>query len=190
MIKGGPAMPFGDEDNASPTPETGFGLWSTYSRTAGGIQVLYASFFGWLAFPCLSWTVQQMSWIAQNGFSFKGEMLKGEYRPAIDMGNFAEGTILALLSLFGFIGGCGLLGLRSWARRWEIAYFIFASVYSLWFIVVETRRGHDLGYLVLFYTILVLPYVPFLFISPPPCKAPLVGKVTRSKPVLDDLDAM
>jgi hypothetical protein len=176
-------MPFDDED-------TGFGLMSTYSRTVGGIQVLYASFFGWIAFPCLRWTVQQMSWIAQNGFSFKGKILKGEYVAAIDMGNSAEGTILALLSLFGFIGGWGLLGLRPWARRWEIAYLIFASVYSLAVIAIEARRGHDLGYIVLASMIFALPYLPFLFISPPPHKVPLVGKVTRAKPVVDDLDGI
>jgi hypothetical protein len=176
-------MPFFDED-------TSFRLMSIYSRTVGGIQMLYASFFGWIAFDCLSWTVQQMSWIAQNGFSFKGRTFKGEYVPAIDIGNFAEGAILALLSLSGFIGGCGLLGLRPWARQWEIAYLIFAFVYWLAGIAIATRRGHDIGYDVLAYMILALPYLPFLCISPPPHKVPLFGNVTRAKPVVDDLDGI
>jgi hypothetical protein len=45
-------MPFDDED-------TGFGLMSIYSRTVGGIQVLHASLFGWMAFDSLTMVVQK-----------------------------------------------------------------------------------------------------------------------------------
>jgi hypothetical protein len=98
--------------------------------------------------------------------------------------------MFALVSLSGFIGGCGLLGLRPWARRWEIAYLIFVWVLSVAVAAIETRSDHDIGYIVLIYMILSLPYLPFHFISPPPYKVPLVGKVTRAKPVVDDLDGI
>jgi len=75
------------------------GWTNLYSRTVGGIQVLYASFFGWLAFLGLRWSAQQMIWIAQDGFSFQGTTFKGLYLPALDLENLAEGTVLALLSL-------------------------------------------------------------------------------------------
>jgi hypothetical protein len=42
-------MHFSDED-------TGVRLISTYSRTVGAIQLFYASFFAWVAFPRLRWS--------------------------------------------------------------------------------------------------------------------------------------
>jgi hypothetical protein len=176
-------MHFYDED-------AGSRLMGIYSRAVGGIQVLYALCIGRFAFLFLEWIVQRMSRIAQNGFSFEGEFLKDKYVPAIDVGNLGEGTILVLLSLSAFIGGCGLLGRRPWARRWEIPYLIFASVYAVGVFTVETRRGHDLGYIVLAYLVFALPYLPFLFISAPPYKVPIVGDVTKTKLVVDDLDGI
>jgi hypothetical protein len=72
----------------------------------------------------------------------------------------------------------------------EIAYLIFASVYSLAVIAIETRRGHDIGYIILASMIFTLPYLPFLSISPPPHKVLLVGNVASAKPVVDDLDGI
>lgn len=156
-------MSIDDERNTHQGPVTGLRLMRTYGPTVGGIQVLYACLFGWIAFLFLSRTAEQMSRVAQNGFSFEGEIKKGEYFPAIDARIFTEGSIWALLSLSGFIGGCGLVGLRSWARRWEIAYLIFASGFSLWDVMEETRIGRDLGQLGFFYAIFAVPYLPFLF---------------------------
>jgi hypothetical protein len=169
-------MPFDEEDNAYCAPMTGFRLMSTYSRTIGGIQVLCASLFGWIALGSLSMVVQREG------------TFKGVYVPPINFSNLYEGTMAALLSLSCFIGGCGLLGLRPWARRWEIAYLVLVSVLSMVIAIHETRSGRDLGYIVLWYMILALPYLPFLFISLSPCKVPLVGKVTIPKPVVNDLN--
>jgi hypothetical protein len=176
-------MHFDDED-------VSIVLMTIYSRAVGGIQVLYTLFFGQFAFLFLEWIVQRMSRIAENGFSFEGEILKGKYEPSLNMCTLAEGTILVLLSLSAFIGGCGPLEHRPWAHRWEIAYLILASVYALWVFTDETLRGHYLGYVVLGYLAFALPYLPFLFISPPPYKVPLVGNVAKSKLVVDDLDGM
>jgi hypothetical protein len=164
-------MPFDDED-------TGFRLMTTYSRTVGAIQVLYAAGFGWIALDCLSSVVQHEG------------TFKGVYIPPINLFNLAQGTMTALLSLSAFIGACGLLGLRPWARRWEIAYLFFGSISALAVIAIETRRGHDLGYIVLAYMIFALPYLPFLFVSPPAHEVPRAGKVTRAKPVMIDLDGL
>lgn len=155
---------------------SGSGWTNLYSRTVGGIQVLYASFFGWGALGCLWWSAQQMVWIAREGFSFQGMRFKGSYIPSFNLENFAEGTVLALLSLCSLIGGYGLLRLRSWARRWEIAYLILVPLYSLWYLAIEVRRGHDFGYIVLFSMAFALPYLPLVLISPPPHTLPLFGK--------------
>jgi hypothetical protein len=170
-----------------PDGVAGSGWTNLYSRTVGGIQVLYASFFGWLAFPCLRWTTEQMIWVAQNGFSFQGTTFKGVYLPALNLENLAEGTVLALLSLCCLIGGCGLLRLRSWARYWEIAYLVVVAVYSLWVLATAIRMGHDFGYIVLFSMAFTLPYLPLLLTSPSPQKVALFGKATGAKPVVDDL---
>ncbi|MGC8638905.1 MAG: hypothetical protein ACP5XB_03380 [Isosphaeraceae bacterium] len=127
-----------------------------------------------------------MSWIAQYGF--KDIPGKGEYIPALNIGNMVDGTIYAAICLSGFIGGCGRIGLRSWASRWEIAYFLFASVPLLSETAAVARKGYDITYCVLFYAGFVLVYLPLCFISPPPPEAPLVGTVARSKPAADDLD--
>lgn len=174
---------------------TGVRLIGTYSRTVGGIQLLYASFFGWIAFDSLWWSANEMVRVAQEGFTFEGRILKGKtlegtYIPAFDLENFALGMEFALLSLCSLIGGYGLLRLRPWTRRWEIAYLTFILVFSLRDIVTEVRRGHDFGHNVVPTMALTLPYLPLLLISPPPHKPPSSGKANGAKLVVDDLDGI
>ncbi len=138
-----------------------------YSRTIGGILILFAAFFAWLAFPCLRWSVDQVIRMAQNDFSFQGHTFKGTYFPALDLQNLAEGTILALLSLSCLIGGCGLVRLRPWARRWGIAYMIVIAIYSSWVIATEVHKGRDFEYIFLFLIVLILPLMPLLLASAP-----------------------
>jgi hypothetical protein len=155
---------------------TGVSLIRTYSRTVGAIQLLYASFFAWVAFPRLRWSFDQMSWVAQHGFGFEGMTFKGVYLPAFDVSNFVEGMVLALLSLACFIGGYGLLRLRPWTRRWGIAYLTVVLIFSLWDLATVVIRGHDLGQSVRFSMAFILPYLPLLLISPPPHKPPSFGR--------------
>jgi hypothetical protein len=163
------------------------GWTNLYRRTVGGIQVLYASIFGCGAFGCLWWSAQEMVWIAQKGFTFQGITFKGTYIPPFHLGNFARGMEFALLFLSSLIGGYGLLRLRPWARRWEIAYLVVVLVFSLRDLATEVRRGHDFGYIVLFSLALTLPYLPLLLTSPPPHKPPLFGKANGAKPFVGDL---
>jgi hypothetical protein len=166
---------------------TGVRLIGTYCRTVGGIQLLYASFFGWVAYDSLWWSAYQMVRIAQEGFTFQGKTLKGTYIEPFHLGNFERGMEVALLSLCSLIGGYGLLRLRPWTRRWEIAYLTVVLVFSLRDLATEVRRGHDFGHLVLPTMALTLPYLPLLLISPPPHKPPSFGKANGAKPFVDDL---
>jgi hypothetical protein len=76
------------------------------------------------------------------------------------------GTTLALLSLSGFVGGYGLLGLRRWVHRWEAAYVAVFSVGLAGITAVmalDTRCGP--AYFIASFLLLVafaVPYMPFL----------------------------
>lgn len=150
------------------------GLLRVYSRTVGIIQVLYALFFGWIAFATLRMVLQTEG------------TFKGVYFPAVDLVRLCEGAIPTLLFVLAFVAGCGLLALRSWARGWEIAYLLVVGVISAATAASEARRGQDVGYIGLFFILLSLPYLPFLFTSPLPRDERGVSDVTASASVPTD----
>ena len=135
-----------------------------YTRTMGGIQLLYAALFAWVAFDAF-----------MSGEFYEPEVrFKGYYSPAqFDWEKSIALTLTALLSLTGLIAGCGLLWLRPRVRRWEAAYLLVLAVAaSLCVLVAEGAVRASLWCLwplkpglastVLFTAALGLPYVPFL----------------------------
>lgn len=173
-------------DLASRVAPPGFGWMRVYSRPAGCIQILYAVVVGRLVFRGLSGLVHEMV--------HYGELIgKGGGPISPHPRDLLALTILSLLSLTSFIGGYGLLRLRPWARRWEIAYLGVVSVAVAVSMVAmlsgAIRMPHEFDDLTMFVLIVMafaLPYLPFLVtrwpgvVSPPPYKSP-------SKPVVDDL---
>jgi hypothetical protein len=169
-------MQFAEQGNAHPVPITEthtraegdklacqsgsprLGWLRTYCRVVGGIQWLYAAFFGWSA-----------AMIYSTGQFYNPEFhFKDFYAPAhLDFKWLVFTVAYALLSFSGFVGGYGVLRLLPWVRRWEAAYL---SVLAAG-VAVGTVRGlsnplltpADLTSVVLFFTAFALPYVPFLF---------------------------
>jgi hypothetical protein len=167
------AMRFDYKDVAHPAPvnETGTliedpvradesgsgwpGWMRAYSRLVGGIQWAYALYFG-------SWAVYMLRFCYHPEFHGKGD--SAAYLSLVEL---FFGTMCALLALSGFFGGCGLLALRRWARRWEIAYL---GVLSVGVAGVTVGMAFDIHFgprdftaLALFSLAFALPYVPFLF---------------------------
>jgi hypothetical protein len=198
-------MPFDDEDNAYPAPVTepgtlpevrnlacqvgssGFGWMRVYTRFVGGIQLLYAAVFGRWAYTCFDRVYERL---VQAEGVFKGFHQKSY----LDKEELLIGTVLALLSLCGLIGGTSLLRLRSVARSWETAYLGWLSVLFVAFETFSLGRSadaktisDDLKVFFLFFLFFGVLYLPFLAISPPPHELPRVGKAKPSKPVVDDL---
>jgi hypothetical protein len=64
---------------------------------------------------------------------------------------------------------------------------IVVSAYLLWVLAIEVKRGHEVGYIVLFSMAFTLPYVPLFLTSPPQHKLRLFGKAKGAKPVVNDL---
>jgi hypothetical protein len=137
-----------------------------YARTTGAVQLLYAAAFAWFA----SW-----EFLGGGGEFFHPALSgKGGYSPAyFDWEKLITLALTTLLSLTGLIGGCGLLSLRPWVRRWEAAYLhvlsvgaylcmamaagaVWAAMSWLWPYKLDFRST------VLFTAALGLPYVPFL----------------------------
>jgi hypothetical protein len=126
----------------------------------GGIQCLYAAYFGWMA---------ESSY--RNGHFYHEAIYgKGEHPAYYDFNWLISTTAWALLSLSGFIGGCGLLRLRSWVRRGEVVYLgILTAATAAEAVRVLSRplgsAATDLFVtsLVLFCMVFGLFYVPFLF---------------------------
>ena len=130
----------------------------TYARTVGVIQWLNAEFFGWMTY--IDFTRGQFYHPESHG--------KGEYSPAyLDYNWLFFTTVFGLLSVSAFIGGCGLLKLRPWVRRWVAAYLGVLLLGTAAGIVVEMPRGwlgpESLTALMLFATAFALPSLPFLF---------------------------
>ncbi len=142
--------------SGSPCP----GCIRAYARTAGAAQVIFASWFAWIASVAFGYGT----------FFHPAISFKGEDSPAyFDWGKVIALTLMILLSLAGLIGGCGLLALRAWVRRWEAAYLlVLAMGASLCVLVaVGTVRTHmwwfwPLKPTVLFTAAFGMPYVPFL----------------------------
>jgi hypothetical protein len=143
----------------------GFGWLRHYVRPAGIIQVVYAAFFGWLA-----WLV-----FRSGQFHSPETFFKGHQPEIFDYQWLITTTLCTLLSFSGFISGCGLLGRRPWARRWEVAYlgFLAVGVAAQTVFIQSVARGSptlfargkpaDFTALILFCLIFALPFVPFLF---------------------------
>jgi hypothetical protein len=135
----------------------GFGWVRTYARTAGVIQWLYAAFFGWTTFANF-----------MSGRFYNPEFYgKGTYSPAyLDFRWLFLTTVFGLLSVSGFISGCGLVGLRPWVRRWAAAYLGILLLVTA-SIVWDMRRGllnsEGLTNTMLFSTAFAVPSLPFLF---------------------------
>jgi hypothetical protein len=132
------------------------GWMRVYSRTVGFIQWGYALVVG-------RYAVELLRFCYHPEFGFKG----GHEEAYLSLAELFYGTVFALLSLSGFIGGCGLLALKRWARPWEIAYL---SVLSVGVAAVtcamafDIRSGaRDFMVLALFSLAFALPYMPFLF---------------------------
>jgi hypothetical protein len=136
-----------------------------YTRTAGCIQMIYAVAVGWFAFLEMRGVV--------HGIVHYGELIgKGSGSISPHLGDLIALSIFSLLSLSGFIGGYGLLRLRPWARRWEIAYLGFVSVAVAVSMVAMLsgavrmpREFDDLTMLALIAMAFALPYLPFLVTS-------------------------
>jgi hypothetical protein len=133
------------------------GWLRTYTRLVGGIQCLYAVFFGWMAEGHYS----------GGRFYHEEDHFKG-YSPAyFDYGWLIFTTNCALLFLSGLISGYGLLRLRPWVRRWEVAYLGILTLVVVVSVVGDWSRpswnSEELTYFVLFYILFGLFYVPFLF---------------------------
>ena len=136
-----------------------------YTRAAGCIQVLYAAAVGWLAFLEMKGVVHDIV--------HYGELVgKGSGSIAPHIGDLVALPIFSLLSLTGFIGGYGLLRLRQWARRWEIAYLGIVSAAVAISITAmlsgAVRMPFEFDHLTMFALIAIafaLPYLPFLVTS-------------------------
>jgi hypothetical protein len=149
---------------ASRAVSPGFGWLRIYTRPAGVIQMLFAAYFGWMA-----------RWFLMNGQFYYPETHYRDKVPGIfvhraeryDFEWLIFTTVWTLLSLTSFIAGCGLLGRRPWARRWEVVYLGILSVV----VAVEVvklpynirRDASDFTDLVRFLLVFGLPLVPFLF---------------------------
>jgi hypothetical protein len=124
-----------------------------YLRLAGCIQWLYALVFGYYAIGFLRYCYRP---------EFRG---KGVYPAHLSLLELFFGMDCALLSLCAFAGGFGLLGLRRWARRCEIAYVVFlsAGVTAVTAVMaLDIRMGpREFWALGLFSLAFVLPFVPF-----------------------------
>ena len=140
-----------------------------YTRTAGGIQWLYAGFVGWHALIAYS----------SGRFYHPDEYSKGFYPAHFDYRWLISITVFALLSATGFIGGYGLLRLRPWVRRWEVAYLSVLSVgvacIAIDYLLINVLWPlAELTYVVLVSMAIGLPYLPFLF-------GAVVGSVTETR---------
>ena len=137
-----------------------------YARASGAVQLLYAAAFAWFA---------TNEFLGGGGEFFHPALpVKGGYSPAyFDWEKLITVTLTTLLSLTGLIGGCGLLWIRPWVRRWEAAYLLVLAVGAALCVAVAAGAVWavtswlwpfklDFPSTVLFTTALGLPYVPFL----------------------------
>jgi hypothetical protein len=137
-----------------------------YARMSGAIQLLYAAAFAWFA---------SVEFLGGGGeFFHPASSGKGTYMPAyFDWEKLITVTLTTLPSLTGLIGGCGLLSLRPWVRRWEAAYLLVLAVGASLCVAIAAGAVWavmswlwpfklDLPAILLFTTALGLPYVPFL----------------------------
>ena len=143
----------------------GFGWLRHYIRPAGVIQVLYAAFFGWLAFVEFG----------TGQFYTPALVFKGDHPEFYDYQWLITTTLCTLLAFTSLIGGYGLLGRRPWVRRWEVAYLGFVAVgvaaQTVWIqsdvpgypSFFARSRPADFTALILFSLMFALPFVPCLF---------------------------
>jgi hypothetical protein len=160
-----PGSPLESRELPSGATSHGLGWMRAYGRLAGCIQLLYAVVVGRLAYLGLSGLVHDIV--------HHGEMIgKGGGPISLHAGDLLAVTIVSLLCLTSFIGGCGLVGLRPWARRWEVAYLgvggLVVAVTMVAMLSGAVRMPRDFDDLTMFALIAVafaLPYLPFLVTS-------------------------
>lgn len=100
------------------TSRAGSLVWAgmrVYTRTAGCLQILYAVVVGGLAFGELSSLVHDIVYYGK-------PIGKGVGPISPRLADLVFFAIFSGLFLTSFIGGYGLLRIRPWARRWEMAY--------------------------------------------------------------------
>jgi hypothetical protein len=142
----------------SPVGRPGLRWMRTCARPVGVIQWLNAAIFGW------------MTYITFNRGQFYNPEFhgKGLHSPAYwDFRWLFFTTIFGLLSVSGFISGCGLVGLRPWVRRWVAAYLGILSLATAVLIVEDMLRARlapeSLRDLIVVATAFAFPSLPFLF---------------------------
>ncbi len=133
------------------------GWLKAYCRTVGVVQLVYAGFFGCVAYGELRFG--QFYHPASHG--------KGDFPAYYDYDWLVRTPFLVLISATGFFGGVGLLGLRRWVRRWEIAYLAVLFAYIATISVEQSfhvpHRPGDYNELAVFIAAVALPFVPFVF---------------------------
>ncbi len=133
------------------------GWLKAYCRTVGVVQLVYAGFFGYVAYGELRFG--QFYHPASHG--------KGDFPAYYDYEWLVRTPILVLISATGFLGGVGLLGLRRRVRGWEIAYLAVLFAYIAEISVEQyfhvPRRPGDFYELAVFIAAVALPFVPFVF---------------------------
>lgn len=174
----GPVIPVQVRESAPQADSPGLGWRKVYSRTVGCIQMLYAVVVGWLAFG-------EITCLVHNIVHYGESIGKGSRPISPHPGDLIAFATALLLSLTSLIGGYGLLRLRPWARRWEMAYLgavlvavAISMVAMLSGAIRMPRDFDDLTLLVLIAMAFALPYLPFLlsrwsdFVLPPQWNAP------------------
>jgi hypothetical protein len=129
----------------------------TYCHVAGIIQWLFAAWFGRTFL--LHFGVGQFYHPASRG--------KGVDFPAyFDYTGLFLAIFFALLFVTAFFGGCALVRLRPWVRRWEAAYLGVLLIVTAVAVVAEMPRARlepgRLTPLMLFALAFALPFLPFL----------------------------
>lgn len=162
-------MRCGHEDDAYLSPASdspGFGWMRYFSRLAGCIQMLFAVFLGVLA-------IVEIVALVDDLVHYGKYIGKGIYIGANPYNVFGVVTFSSL-SFTGLFGGFGLLRLRPWARRWEIAYLsiISAAVASVLIVMysgrlLSTSNLNSLTVMVEIAIVFALPYLPLVLIGRP-----------------------
>ncbi len=124
-------------------------LTKLYLRLVGGLQILYALFFGWFAAVFISSIVKN----------------HGMFRTSQDHFALVVGPTCTALLITSLLAGVGLLRLRPWARKWEFAYLgIYYLIIGTAFLV-EDASGKGAEYFVgeiCMSAVLTLPGMPVL----------------------------
>ncbi len=139
-------------------PDRADGWIRTYCHMAGIIQCFFAAFFGRMFF----------FFFGDGQFYHPASAGKGETFPAyFDYRGLVYAVFVALLCITALFGGCSLVRLRPWVRRWEAAYLGVLVIGTADAIVTDIPRGsldpESLTTSMLFFVAFAWLYLPFLF---------------------------